>query len=416
MPLFDIKKASDAKKDSEKVSKKPEKKEEKNLYTNIFEKKDEPKKEESKLISGVFAKEDEAKKAKEKILGPLPELEKSLIGSFDPSKRNLKIVKIVFGSLLGLLVLSFGFFYSELNPKFDLLTSVRGPNTVQQLNNAENSIITTQTSINQKNYLLMSHFLQKLSYLSDGYAKLRSDSGNTEIKQNVQNDIIETYENAAAKWKEPIAAGGIPKDTFKVQLANEFRDELSQLKKETLTPSVNAQIKNYSAALDTVNNRQLGTLFTHNADDIKSDLPRDDTKLFALTQDVLATLKNDFSTISDLKLARIQWSIIVQEIEKVTKSIDTLYGTGFFEELGGIQYSNFDFDATTNRIILTGMAKRDDGSTFTLIVNLIDALENSDLFTDVDNRTYPKTGSEEEGYMSSFRIELSLAEDYVLTN
>lgn len=398
MPLFDIK-----------DSKKPKKKEEKNLYTNIFEKKEKPKKKESKLISGVFAKEDEAKKAKEKILGPLPELEKSLIGSFDPSKRNLEIVKIVFGSLLGLLVLSFGFFYSELNPKFDLLTSMRGPNTVQQLNNAKDSIITTQTSINQKNYLLMSHFLQKLSYLSDGYAKLRTDS-------TVQDDIIETYENAATKWKEPIDAGGISKNTFKVQLANEFRDELNQLKKETPTPSINAQIKNYSAALDTVNNRQLGTLFTHNADDIRSDLPRDDTKLFALTQDVLATLKNDFSTISDLKLIRIQWSIIVQEIEKVTKSIDTLYGTGFFEELGGIQYSNFDFDATTNRIILTGQAKRDDGSTFTLIVNLIDALENSDLFTDVDNRTYPKTGSEEEGYMSSFRIELSLAEDYVLTN
>jgi len=42
-------------------------------------------------------------------------------------------------------------------------------------------------------------------------------------------------------------------------------------------------------------------------------------------------------------------------------------------------------------------------------------LENSEVFMNVDNRTYPKTGSEETGYMSSFRIELSLTENYALT-
>lgn len=406
MPLFDIKKT--------KNTKNPEKKEE-NLYTNIFEKKEEKKKDSSKVLSGVFAKKDEATKAKENILGSLPELEKSLIGSFDPSKRNLKIVKIVFGSLIGVLLLSMGFFYAELNPKFDLLSSMRGPNTAQLLNNTKNSIITTQTSINQKNYLLMGYYLQKLSYLSDGYVKIRKDASSSEAKRAVQNDIILTYENALTKWKEPIAAGGIPEDTFKVQLKNGFQTELNQLKKETATPSVNAEIKNYNAALQILNNKQLGVIFKNNSEDMKGDLPRDDTKLFALTQDVLSTLTNDFSTISELKLHRIQWSIIVQEIEKITKSIDTLYSTGFFEELGGLQYSNFDFDATTNRIILTGKAKRDDGSTFTLIVNLIDALQDSSLFTNVDNRSYPKTGSEETGYMSSFRIELSLADDYDLT-
>ena len=403
MPLFDIKKP--------KNTETPVKKEE-NLYTNIFEKKEEKKEDNSKILSGVFAKKDEKTKTKEKILGPLPELEKNLIGSFDPSERNLKIVKIIFGSLLGIMVLAFGFFYAELNPKFDLLSSVRGPNTAQLLNNTKNSVITVQTSINQKNYLLIGYYLQKLSYLSDEYSRIHKDTSNSKAKQAIQDDIIITYENALTKWKEPIAVGGITEDTFKVQLKNLFQKELNQLKKETPTPSVNAEIKNYTAALQVLNNKNLATIFKYNVDNIKSDLPRDDSKLFALTQDVLKTLQNDFSTISNLKLKRIQWSIIVQEIERVTKSIDTLYNTGFFEELGGIQYSNFDFDAKINRIILTGKAKRDDGSTFTLIVNLIDALENSPLFENVDNRTYPKSGDEETGYLSSFRIELSLSEDY----
>lgn len=402
MPLFDIKKPSKAK-------------EKENLYTNIFEKKEEKKKDDSEVLSGVFAKEKENKKPKENILGPLPELEKNLIGSFDPSKRNIHILKIIAGSLLGALVLAFSFFHAELTLSFDLLSGIRGPNTAQQLNNAKNSIITTQTSINQKNYLLLSYYLQKLSYLSDGYAKIRNTE-NTAIIQAVQEDIIITYENAATKWEEPIAAGGIPKDTFIVQLKKEFQNELKQLRRETPSTAVNAEIKNYSAALAILNNNQLKKVFTHNVDDIRSDLPRDDSKLFALTQNVLETLTNDFSTISEIKMNRIQWSIIVQEIERVTKSIDTLYNTGFFEELGGIRYSNFDFDSTTNRIILSGQAKRDDGTTFTLIVNLIDALENSSVFTNVDNRSYPKTGDEDKGYLSSFRIELSLSEDYVLTN
>ena len=402
MPLFDIKKTTDTEKSE-------------NLYTNIFEKQEEKKEDSSKILSGVFAKKDEAGKAKENILGPLPELERNLIGSFDPTERNLKVTKILFGSLIGALILAMGFFYAELNPTFDLLSSLRGPNTAQLLTNTENSIITTQTSINRKNYLLMSYYLQKLSYLSDGYAKIRRDMDNSATKKAFQEDIILTYENALTKWKEPIAAGNISEETFRTQLKNEFQNELTQLRKETPTPSVTTEIKNYAAALQVLNNKQLGTIFKNNVDSMRGDLPSDDTKLFSLTQDVLGTLTNDFNTISEIKMQRIQWSIIVQEIEKITKSIDSLYNTGFFEELGGIQYSNFDFDATTNRIILTGKASRDDGSTFTLIVNLIDALENSNVFKDVDNRTYPKTGSEEEGYESSFRIELSLADDYAIT-
>jgi hypothetical protein len=85
MPLFDIKKSKDSKGSEDKS----------NVYTNIFEKKEEKKaeKDESKVISGVFAKEEEKTKPKEKILGPLPELQKKVIGAFDPTKRNLKIIR-----------------------------------------------------------------------------------------------------------------------------------------------------------------------------------------------------------------------------------------------------------------------------------------------------------------------------------
>ncbi len=399
MPLFKLKKSKKASKEQE------------NIYTNIFEKKEEKPKdaaEESEIISGVYAKEDEQTRKKDNVLGPLPELEQKIVGAFDPSKRNLKIARSLFIGLIIVSLLEIGFFYMELNPDFDLLSSIRGPNTAQRLNNSKAQIITQQTSINQKNYLLLNYYLQELSYIADSYGKARGGQISPQELTDLQDKFLVTYENALTKWKEPIAVANIPVEIFQDKLRIALQDELKQLNKETKTPTILAETDNYRATHKLIGNKRLASFFSKNIDDIKSDLPRDDTKLYALTEEILDILKNDFSTISMLKQKRIEWAEIINEIEKVTKSVDTLYNTGFFEELGGIQYSSYDFDAGSNEIILSGKAKRDDGTTFSLIANLMDALEKSDMFKNVDNRSFPKTGSEDEGYVSPFRIELTL--------
>jgi len=389
-----------------------------NLYTNIFEKKSpaqEAKPQTTELVEGVFDKKEKETKPEEKILGPIPELEKKIVGAFDPTKRNLKIAKFVFYVIMAIALLSTGFFFAELNPEFDLLSGVRGSNAAQKLDNTNQNILTVQTSINQKNYLLMAFYLQELSYLSDTYARARTGSTPQDELVTLQEQIVTAYENAQTKYREPIKAGNLEEDEFKIALSNELKKEIKVLEKETLSANILQEIATYSAALQLINNRNLSSFFSKNTDDIKLDLPQDDSKLLALTKESLAMLKNDFSNISVLKENRIRWGIIIDEIEKITKSIDTLYNTGFFDELGGIKYSAFDFDADSNQIVLIGHAKRDDGTTFTLIANLIDALEQSLLFSDVDNRAFPKTGTEEQGYTSSFRIELNLEEDYLTT-
>jgi len=389
-----------------------------NLYTNIFEKKspaEEAKPQTTELVEGVFDKKEKETKPEEKILGPIPELEKKIVGAFDPTKRNLKIAKFVFYVIMAIALLSTGFFFAELNPEFDLLSGVRGSNAAQKLDNTNQNILTVQTSINQKNYLLMAFYLQELSYLSDTYARARTGSTPQDELVTLQEQIVTAYENAQTKYREPIKAGNLEEDEFKIALSNELKKEIKVLEKETLSANILQEIATYSAALQLINNRNLSSFFSKNTDDIKLDLPQDDSKLLALTKESLAMLKNDFSNISVLKENRIRWGIIIDEIEKITKSIDTLYNTGFFDELGGIKYSAFDFDADSNQIVLIGHAKRDDGTTFTLIANLIDALEQSLLFSDVDNRAFPKTGTEEQGYTSSFRIELNLEEDYLTT-
>jgi len=380
-----------------------------NVYTNIFEKPLAAKEEgiKSDIITGVFAKEAKEAKKQDNILGLLPELQTKLTGSYDPSKRNLKLARTAFIVLVCVSLLILGFFYAELNPKFDLLAGIRGQNTIQRLNNSRTDIIAMQTKINQKNFLLLNFYLQELSYQADSYSTARKTLGN-QPTTDLQNKILLTYENAQSVWNEPQAVSKIPPATFNDELKKTLQAELVKLKKEQSTADIQTQIKDYESTISLVNNKKLAGFFNKNTEEIKADLPLDDTKLFTLTTEALDVLNNEFSVLGEIKKNRLPWAEIVNEIEKSTKNIDTLYNTGFFEELGGIQYSSYDFDAKTNKIVITGKAKRDDGSTFSLIANLIDALEKSPMFKNVDNRSYPKSGSQEEGYTSSFRIEFTL--------
>lgn len=394
----------------------PENKKDGNLYTNIFEKKAPGKEEKPKtteLIEGVNLKKEKEVTPDENILGPIPELEKKIVGAFDPTKRNLKLMKMMFIAVIVLAVLSIGFFYAELNPEFDLFSSLRGPNTAQELQNSNQEIVTLQTSINQQNYLLMAFYLQELSYLSDTYAKARNGSTSNDALADLQNRLLMAFENGKAKYNEPMKVGNIPEEDFLNSLKNELRDEIKLLKKEELTGPIIQDITNYSTALQLVTNTDLKRFFANNADDIRSELERDDAKLYELTQNALEILGNDFSSINVLKQNRIKWSAIIEEIETITKNEDSLYNSGFFEELGGLKYSAFDFDTDNNQVVLTGTAKKDDGTTFTLIANLIDSLEQSQMFKQVENRSYPKAGDETQGYTSTFRIELFLDNEYL---
>jgi len=395
----------------------PEQKpEEGNLYTNIFEKKapgKEEKPQTTELVEGVNVKKEKEAKPDENILGPIPELEKKIVGAFDPTKRNLKIIKIAFFSVIVLCVLSIGFFFTEMNPDFDLFSSVRGPNTAQKLQNTNQEIITIQTSINQKNYLLMAFYLQELSYLSDTYAKARKNGVTDAGLADLQERILVAYENAQTKYREPMKVANIPEEDFMNALKNELREEINLLKKEELTDVIIQDISNYSTALELITNKDLKNFFNKNTEDIRSDLERDDASLLLLTQQALYIVQNNFSNVNALKQNRIKWSAIIEEIEKVTKEEDTLYNTGFFEELGGIRYSSYDFDTENNRVMISGMAKRDDGTTFTLITNLIDSLQQSPMFKTAENRSFPKSGDEDKGYTSSFNIEVYLDDEYL---
>ena len=391
----------------------PKKEEKKNLYVDIFSKKKEEKKEETDLMKGVLTKKKkEEDKGKKKILGPMPEFDEKIMYSAEYAPKLPKVLKVGFILFSILALLTFGAQYVELNPDFDLLSSVRGENTGQKLEQMENKIISKQTEINQTNYFLLNYYMQYLSYLSDNYQVYHQDPPSN-ISQ-IQNQIVGAFEDAKTKWQEPLVVGNIKKDKFTAEFKKEMQKELAQLKKQTNSELVAQEIEDYTATLSLINNSRLQAFFTKNkVENIQEGLPRDDSALFTLTNDILEFLTTRFSTISTIKIERTPWSVVVAEIDRISKEADPLYNAGFFEELGGLQYASFIIDEDTVRI--TGVAKRQDGSTFQLITSLMTGLDESTLFKNVENRSYPKSGSLEKGFTSQFTIEIEL-EDYSQIN
>jgi len=126
---------------------------------------------------------------------------------------------------------------------------------------------------------------------------------------------------------------------------------------------------------------------------------------------ILASTKSDIATISSIKSMKLDWLTVINQIETVTAATDRNFGKGLFETLGGVVYSGFEFDSKNNKIVLSGRVKTNDATNFTLLSNLIDDLERSEHFMDVDMRSFAKSGTKETGFTSNFSIDLNLEFD-----
>jgi hypothetical protein len=85
--------------------------------------------------------------------------------------------------------------------------------------------------------------------------------------------------------------------------------------------------------------------------------------------------------------------------------VDPLYGSGI---KGNIFYTNLTFNASDQTIALKGNTTTEDTLNFSLISDLMDALEQSTLFSNVSDRSFSKNSEQGDAFNSSFSIELQL--------
>lgn len=398
------------------------------------------KKEDSKLISSIISQKDVAQKTKS-ILGPAPTLEKSIEQDKEATmKRKLRLYQFIFVMIfLATGAMSF-YFYSELSPDFSLL----GANTTQRLTDTNTNLRQVQTLVSKDRYLAAQLKLNEFSYQSDRFlssvSKVNDASINSFDKRAIFADLEESQKSLPVLLgeirdlltkdlvaptyrteKEPETTPEQALQTAQDDLRTALRTEKGKYNLNTTDPQEILDIKLIDNAVKLVgNNALLGALQKTSADTFQKQLEdyaaTPDVQKLKAIQDVigkvLSSTKSDLATIADIKRNRIEWSTIIGQIKEETLNVDKNFDQPLlYETLGGVVYTGYEFDTNNNKIVLSGTTKTLDGSNFTVMSNLIDQLENSRYFEDVDMRSFTKskagTGSS-EGYMANFKIDLSL--------
>lgn len=380
----------------------------------------------SKLVDSVVSTANDT--GKKNILGidQEPVLDtSSFIDQDYHLRKKLAFVRGIFFLLLFVSVSLLGYFFIELNKDFELLNPYLGRNTTQSLEDLNGKIISTQTKINDFRYRIAKINLDDFSYLSDEFLQQYSiyNSGGDSVAVtaaerqmiDLQNKLGQDFDKAKEKLlAQSWVNYGKPDytdDQYKADFLVMLRDYLNSRKEAEMKNDLKA------AELDKIveETDQTANLIG-NAGLIASLQASDFTKLSykdvkGVIDSVNSANKNALSYIYKIKRDRLLWSKVLREIDLVTEKTDIYYKTGFFEQAGGIQYNNYQFDATNGRVVVTGEARSDDGSNFTLLANLIDEFEKSPMFKDIAMRSFAKSGDQEDGYSSVVKLDFSLQKD-----
>lgn len=398
------------------------------------------KKEDSKMISSIISQKDVLQKTKS-ILGPAPTLEKSIEQEKEAAmKRKLRFYQFIFVMIFAVSAAVGLYFYAELSPDFNLL----GANTTARLADTNTNLRQVQTLVNKDRYLAAQLELNEFSYQTDRFlssvAKINDPSVSEFDKRTLFADLDEAQKSLPillGDVRNILTQNIVPTTTRSEKEPEQTPEELLQIAQSDLRSALLNEKKKYGAnptnpqdvldvklienasklvgntALLNVLQNTSSTAFQKQLEDY-STAP-DAQKLKAI-QDVvgkvLSTTKSDLATIADIKRTRIEWSSIISQIKDETLNVDKNFDQPLlYDTLGGIVYTGYEFDSNSNKIVLSGMTKTFDGSNFTLISNLIDQLESSVYFQDVDMRSFAKSKTGEigiEGFAANFKIDLRL--------
>lgn len=376
----------------------------------------------AELVKSIV--DTETSEGEKNILEEAPEVDLSLIQDIAPPKSvPLLLLKTFFGILVVAGIASLLFFTSQLSNKLDFAGSTFNiPNISQDLTSSNSEITKLQTSLNFYRYLQLKAYLDEFNYYGDSYAKYyeissSSTTDNADIREaakyltylndNLRDSFMNTKEILTKTFTVPLFSEDIQDDTA---LFKSFVDELKKELTERANEFANSdddqakrEFKNYTQTTNLAGNISLQNLIIQTDFDALSE-----SELYNLIGEVNSLVVNDLSIIQSIKENRIKWSDIMNEIYLRTVAIDTYHSGTYFDELGGIRYTSYDLDSDGPSISIVGETKRFDATNFTMIVNLIDELNNSDLFKDAEMRSFSKSGSADTGYTASIKLNLEL--------
>lgn len=353
------------------------------------------------------------------LLGPKPQ--------FDPAqqeqaeRRHLKIAKTVFKLALVCAILTYGFFYTQLNPDFTFFTEQLGPNTAVEFERSNSELQKTQTDINLVRFRIARLWLDEANSNIDAFQR--------------QTAIVNSEFIAGAQKQEALAELQVLGATIKNALSEVQKLFAKPIgidiySKEPVSPQQREEI--FTALLTEELLRQRSAFADENQPNqeeiriIDNVLRLVENKRFrnaVLAQDLGKISEEDFSgmlagireeatdelsAIDKIRRSRVNWGEIIQDIRGVTQKADLYYGQGLFKTVGGFLFNSYRFDAAEGRVSISGITKTADSKTFSFIAKLVDTIEKSPKFKDIDFRSFSKNRDETGDYSSSINLEFTL--------
>lgn len=356
----------------------------------------------------------------ENLLDIAPDVDLSLLKGLEPQKNiQLMIFKTLFAVILVAGLLSVVFFQSQLTHNLDFITdSISSPHILKDLENSNLEVRSLKTDFNMYKLLQANANLNEITYLSDGFmqsfeisksqtasAKDKSDAEGrmSSVREKLKPLVIET----AKLLNEPLFLPLIDPtlsdiNSQKMAFELDLKDKL-RLKSEEFREKDPRLSKLYVQTINLVGNSTLIAVL--NGLDLES---LSDAELYAQLKVINAQTVNDLSIVHEIKNSRIKWSDIIKEIDLKTMAVDSSYSEYYYDLKGGIRYTSYEFDKEAKRISMIGEILRYDTANFTMIANLIDSFNTSGLFEGAEMKSFSKSGSIDDGYKSSVRLNLNL--------
>ncbi len=363
----------------------------------------------------------------ENMLGIAPDFDRSLLEEIEaPKSIFLLLLKILFALLLLGGIVSSIFFTFQLSNKFAFISNKWDvPTVYNDIISSNSELANLQTDLNYYRHLQGKAYLDEFTYYGDMYIQYFDVSESQTVSSYDQEEAKKEMDRlrepmrtaflaTAEKLGQPLEANLVAiGDANEFQANYKFTEDLRAIINQKIQsigsnddPEAKREMKNYQHILKLIGNTKLASVL--NATDFDA---LDDEGIYLLVRNINSMVTNDLSTIQKIKEGRIRWSDIINELELRTQEVDEFYTQSFYDQFGGILYTSYDFDSKSRRVSIVGETKTLDTTTFSLISNLIDKLNSSEMFSNAEMRSFSKSGTLEDGYTSTLKLSVDMKDE-----
>jgi len=331
-----------------------------------------------------------------------PKLESPVLLKKFPTRSSISFGGAVLKGAFLVLILTGAFFFSQNSVRF----SYFGGNPAIKVQTLTEQKAELAASVTAQRYLTSVLLLQKYSGIADSYLFAVESAASEYTSQNKKEEFVAEVE---ALKPEIFSTLSVVQIYTSVPMTNEETSlSITVLDKSMADLSTNAGINADKSAVSELEALQTAKILLQ-SEDFRVALAGID--LNAITDAQVEEVYDSFNQINQSSIAlvntieggRVPWSRVLKQLTGIMKGVDPLFNTEFPPSifLEDIQMSS------SGEVTISGETSTSDTKNFTLVSNLIDTLEDSGMFMNVEDRTYNKSG-EEEVFTGDYRISMQI--------